>query len=159
MSAMLQAVADGGSMLEIRFDAKKGMWCEDSESLEKLEKNYFGKKEKGRLWLEVEEALFLLNFQNAVCMGPKKEGVSFNGLASAYSDKEPRLFVRYNAYRDWRDRGLVAKRMTGIKKGQGKKGWKRYPAKELKLAKLKAKAVWYSDSMYSVLEDESTIAR
>jgi len=156
-------------MLEIRFDPKKGIWCEDEESLEKLEKNHFGEKREtplgsnvkadkpfgGKIWLEIEEALFLINFQNASCIGPGKKEMGFNELASAYVEKEPRLFVRYNAYRDWRDRGLIAKRMKTIKKGQGKKGWKRYPAKDLKLPKLKATAVWYPDSLFSVIEDES----
>jgi len=142
-------------MLEIRFDPEKGIWCEDPESLEKLEKNYFGEKRDGRVWLEIEEALFLVNFQNATCKTGEGKEMGFNELASAFAGKEPRLFVRYNAYRDWRDRGLIAKRMKVIKKGQGKKGWKRYPAGELKLEKLKASAVWYADSLFSVLEDET----
>jgi tRNA-intron endonuclease len=146
-------------MLELKFDLKKGIWAEEDETVEKLEKNYFGEVEKGAkgkktVRLEIEEALFLINFQNATCIGPGKEQVSFNELASAYVDKEPRLFVRYNAYRDWRDRGLVAKRMLKIRKGQGKKGWKRYPAKDLKLSKLKTHAIWYDDSMFSIIEDE-----
>ena len=149
-------------MLELRYDPKKGktgIWCEDPESLEKLEKNFFGEvdgKDKKKRWLEIEEALFLINFQNASCVGPDGKQISFNDLAAAFVDKEPRLIVRYNAYRDWRDRGLVAKRMTGIKKGQGKKGWKRYPAKDLKLSKLggKVSAVWYTDSLFSIIEDE-----
>jgi len=144
-------------MLELKFDPKKGVFCEDPESLEKLEKNFFGDKKKGKLWLEVEEALFLMNFQNADCIGPGGKAIGFNELASAYAEKEPRFIVRYNAYRDCRDRGLVAKRMVGIKKGQGKKGWKRYPAKDIKLPKLgaKVKAVWYPDSLFSVIEDEA----
>jgi tRNA-intron endonuclease len=150
-------------MLELKFDGKKRIWCEDEESLEKLEKNFFGEtdpkakgKDKGKRWLEVEEALFLLNFQNATCIGPDKKEIGFNKLAAAFVEKEPRLIVRYNAYRDWRDRGLVAKRVIGVKKGQGKKGWKRYPAKDLKMPKMGAKvqAVWYPDSLFSIIEDE-----
>ncbi|RLI97878.1 MAG: tRNA-intron lyase [Candidatus Aenigmatarchaeota archaeon] len=143
-------------MTELNFDPKKGIWCEDEEGLEKLEKNHFGEKEKNRIWLDIEEALFLMNFQNAVCKGSTGKEIGFNELASHYADKEPRLFIRYNAYRDWRDRGLVARRMKGIKKGQGKKGWKRYPAKDMKLKRLKAKAVWYPDSLFSVIEDKKT---
>ena len=142
-------------MIELRFDPKKGIWCEDEESLDKLEKNHFGEKKGKKIELEIEEALFLINFQNATCTDSNGKAIGFNELAGSFVEKEPGLFIRYNAYRDWRDRGLVAKRMVGIKKGQGKKGWKRYPSKDTKIEKIKATASWYSDSMYSVLEDEA----
>ena len=43
-------------MMELRFDEKKGVWAEDSASVEKLIRNWFGVLErgKGRVWLEPE---------------------------------------------------------------------------------------------------------
>ncbi len=130
-------------MMQIHFDPKKGIWAEDDETYEKLRKNYFGTKEKGgRIRLEVEEALYLITFQNASCWLRKKQ-IGFNELASYFAKKDKRLFIKYNAYRDWRDRGLVVKPidLVEIKKKRKIRG-KRYPAENLKTKKLRVKIYW-----------------
>lgn len=65
-----------------------------------------------------------MNFQNGVCEDMKGNNITFNQIASFYSAKEPRLFIKYNAYRDWRDRGLVSKRIVDVEdiKGKSEKG-------------------------------------
>lgn len=140
--------------MEIHFDPKKGIWAEDDETYEKLRRNYFGTKEKGgRIRLEIEEALYIIAFQNANCwMGNKTIG--FNELASHFIKKYKRLFIRYNAYRDWRDRGLVVKSIKLVKTDKRKVKWKKYPSGNLKKKKIKAEVYWYPDSLFSVLEDE-----
>lgn len=144
-------------MMEIHFDPKKGIWAEDDETTERLRRNYFGTKEKGgRVRLEIEEALYLMTFQNADCwMGKKRIG--FNELASHFSSKDRRLFIKYNAYRDWRDRGLVVKSLNLVETDSKRKiKWKKYPAKSMKKRKIKAVVYWYPESLFSVLEDEET---
>jgi tRNA-intron endonuclease len=137
--------------MQIRFDPKKGIWADDEETVDKLKRNYFG-REKGKIiLLNIEEALYMMNFQNTTCLLDDKP-LSFNDLASHYISREPRLFVRYNAYRDWRDRGLVILRSDGAKKANGKRAFKHYPKKEARFGRVEAKAQWYSDSMFSVME-------
>ncbi len=139
-------------MLTIKFDPKKGVWCEDAESADKLRKNFFGSEAEGKIWLEPDEALYIITFQNGVC---EQDGrtVGFNELASFFSKTEPRLFVRYNAYRDWRDRGLVLYRFRDVR-GRGKGAAKQYPSKPPKFEKLAAESVWYPDDFFSVIENE-----
>ena len=144
-------------MLQIKFNPKKGIWCEDPDSLEKLRKNFFGNQKSGKIWLNIEEALYLINFQNAVCIKGSK-AVGFNEIASFYAKDNPRFFIRYNAYRDWRDRGLIIKRVEDMKTGKKskRKGMKRYPSKELKKKRIKVTAYWYPESLFSVIDDEKT---
>lgn len=141
-------------MMEIHFDPKKGIWAEDDETTEKLRKNCFGTYEKGNMiWLKIEEALYLMAFQNTTCwMG--KGRIGFNELASYFAKDGKRLFIRYNAYRDWRDRGLVVRRAEEAGKVKRKVKWKGYPDGQLKQKKIKAVVHWYQDSLFSVLEDE-----
>lgn len=136
-------------MIAMHFDPKKGVWVEEEEGVERLRKNFFGEFKKGKVWLKPEEALYMVAFQNAHCY-LKGERMGFNELASHFPEK--RLFIRYNAYRDWRDRGLVLERFRDIK-GSGKKGFSKYPAKKLSLEKLKASASWFPSDLYSVIED------
>jgi tRNA-intron endonuclease len=141
-------------MMEIRFDPGKGIWAEEDETVEKLIKNHFGTRKKGRIELEIEEALYLMTFQNASCWHGRKQ-VGFNELASQFVGRDRRLFIKYNAYRDWRDRGLIL-RHIGLVKAEKRRRIKdkMYPSEPLSTRRLKAVVYWYPDSLFSVLEDE-----
>ncbi len=140
-------------MLAMNYDPSKGFWIEEEEGVERLRKNYFGDYRKGKVFLNPEEALYLIAFQNATCYGGKGERVGFNQAASFM--KEKGLFVKYNAYRDWRDRGLVIKRFRELRRAKGEKSMKKYPSRNPGFGKLNAGVTWYPDDLYAVLEDPS----
>ena len=142
-------------MIILNFDPGIGVWCEDTDSLDKLKKNFFGEQQGDKWVVDPEEALYIITFQNGVVKGSGDEQLGFNQLASHFVKKEPRLIVKYNAYRDWRDRGLILKRADKVdKKGDKGNVNKKYPTKRFEPAQLKAKLYWYRNSMFSVLEDE-----
>ena len=103
-------------MIELKWDPKVGVWTETDEGIQKLHQNFFGELRKRKVFLQPEEALYSVNFLNALCYLDCKE-VTFNDIASHYVKKDPRLFIKYNAYRDWRDRGLVVRRIEAKTKG------------------------------------------
>src|SRR3989344_6714932 len=100
-------------MIELKFDPEKGIWCEDLESLDKLKKNFFGEEKDGKIFLNIEEALYVLDLLNGRATQGETQ-ISFNELASHFSKDNPRLIIKYNAYRDWRDRGLILKREKDV---------------------------------------------
>ncbi len=140
-------------MLQLKFDPKQGIWAEDPETLEKLLKNCFGSQHEGKLFLEAEETLYLISFQNAVCMDGKGEAVGFNKLASYFSKADDRLLIKYSSYRDWRDRGLIMRRTAGYRGERRDRIERRYPSRGFAMEKPKAGAVWYPDSFFAVVED------
>ena len=91
-------------MIELKWDPKVGLWTETDEGIQKLHQNFFGELRKRKVFLYPEEALYAINFLNASC--EREKPVTFNDVASYYAKKDPRLFIKYNAFRDWRDRGL-----------------------------------------------------
>jgi tRNA-intron endonuclease len=141
-------------MIELEFGPKKGIWVEDEESLEKLRRNYFGKELNGKLFLTPEEALYLINFQNGVCRY-KDKALGFDDIASYFIKEDPRLFIKYNAFRDWRDRGLIIRRVEGRISGKSKT-LKHYPAVKFKPEKIDAKVFWHPSSLFSIMEDKKT---
>ena len=144
-------------MMELKYDPRKGIWVEEPASFEKLHRNHFGTNKKGKLFLEIEEALYALNFLRGICLHEDKE-LTFNELAAIYAKDNPRLFIKYNAYRDWRDRGLILKRIEYLDPSNTRKKAKisrKYPSKKLKKLKLKSEALWYPRSLFSVIEDET----
>ena len=143
-------------MLQLKFDPKQGVWAEDPETLDKLLKNCFGSEHGGKVFLDAEEALYLISFQNAVCSdasGAEGEIIGFNKLASYFSKTEDRLMVKYSSYRDWRDRGLIMRRAAGYRGQRHDKIERRYPSNKFEMDKPSAGAVWYPDSFLAVIED------
>ncbi len=144
-------------MLEMKMDAKGRIMVTEEESLEKLTKDFFGDQKGKGIVLTPEEAMYLIAFRNGVVLDKKGNEVSFNKLASMALKDNPRLFTRYNAYRDWRDRGLIIRRMNENVRGKHeKKNYKKYPSKVgMKYDRVESEAYWHPDSMFSVLDDGS----
>ena len=141
-------------MITLNFDPEIGVWCEDTESLEKIKGNFFGEENGDRWMLDPEEVLYIMVFQNGVVNYLGKQ-LTFNEIASHFVKKDPRLIVKYNAYRDWRDRGLILKRTDKVsKKGDKGSAIKKYPTKQLEIPEMKARLYWYRNSMFSILDEE-----
>ncbi|MBN2101721.1 MAG: tRNA-intron lyase [Candidatus Aenigmarchaeota archaeon] len=140
--------------MQIILDKTKGGYAQDEETLDKLRKNFFGKEEQGLIWLEPEEFLYLIQFQNAKAVDVKGKELTFTDVMVHFSKKEDRLFTKYNAYRDWRDRGLIVRRLTNVRSKHEGKTFKKYPSKKLQTKKLEATAYWFSDSLYSILDSD-----
>ncbi len=143
-------------MIRLNFHPERGIWCEDRQSLDKLRKNFFGIERGGKIFLYPEETLYILNFMNGVCIY-KNRKMSFSDLATFFSKEDPRLFIHYNAFRDWRDRGLIIKRIDSVQvEPKKRKKEKKYPAKSIEKVEIKAKAYWYPKSMFSIIDDKQT---
>jgi tRNA-intron endonuclease len=144
-------------MIILKWEPRIGIWCEEEDGMEKLRKNFFGEFRDGKVFLSPEEALYILTFLNGSCY-MHEQPVGFNEIASHYVRENPRLMVDYNAYRDWRDRGLILKRLLEInlpkRESKHPKGERRYPSRGLRYEALSAKAHWYPDSLFSVVDDE-----
>ncbi len=142
-------------MIEINFDPKLGAWAE-GEHADKIRNNYFGESRDGKLWLLPEEVMYMIDLQNGVVRRENKT-MTFADILAEYARKDPRLMIKYNAYRDWRDRGLIIKRSDKNAKIQkSTRSVKRYPIREMKLPKLDALVHWDPTSALGVLEDEDT---
>ena len=142
-------------MILLNFNPEIGVFCQDPDSLDKLKKNFFGEERGGNWVLEAEEALYVIVFQNGVITNIiTQEQMGFNQIASFYIKEDPRLIIKYNAYRDWRDRGLILKRANKVDKEGTKTANKKYPSKKTEFPELKTKIYWYRTSLFSIAEDE-----
>ncbi len=138
--------------MELIFDPKKGVYGE-GEALDKLRNDYFGDVKDGKIFLMPVEALYLMNFRGFSVIDKKGKVMSFNEIASFFMKNEKRLLIRYNAYRDWRDRGLIIRRFNPAAKGKHKKkNLKKYPSGKIKKMKINTSALWYRSSSFSIIE-------
>ena len=135
----------------MEFDGKS-VFVKEIVSEQALERGFFGEK-AGKLILKLmpEEALYLIDVRSASCQ-KKGNGVSFNQLASKLQGKK--FLARYFCYRDWRDRGLIARPMSEAKGNYGKSQLVKYPSKHFECPKVKSEGLFLYDDLMSLIDDE-----
>ncbi len=127
----------------------------DLISVQALDKGFFGTAYQGRktkLELMPEEALYLMDVRNAVCLKNGK-AISFNQLARHYL-KRKKFLARYYGYKDWRDRGIIARSVVEAQGSYGRSPVVKYPSKEIEYSKVKAKALFFADDLMAVIDEE-----
>ncbi|MCS7109439.1 MAG: tRNA-intron lyase [Candidatus Micrarchaeota archaeon] len=120
------------------------------EDYEALRKTYYGEKGKGEIILIPEEAMYLMEVRNAVCV--EKENLPFSEIVKRYGKEK--IFARYMTYKDWRERGLIIRPYK--KEGKfDKNPTVKYPSKEVVYPKVKAEAIFFKEDKMGLIEDEN----
>ena len=107
---------------------------------------------KAQLELMPEEALYLMDVRNASCQRAGKP-VTFNMLAAKVQG--PKFLARYFCYRDWRDRGLIARPITEAAGPYSRSPVEKYPGKPFRCPKVHAKGLFFYDDLMSVVDDNA----
>lgn len=129
----------------------------DLISVQALDKGVFGTEFKGKktvLELMPEEALYLMDVRNATCFKNKKQ-VSFNKLAAKFQGKK--FLARYYCYKDWRDRGIIARPISEAQGNYGRSPVVKYPSKDFSAPRVRAKGLFFYDDLMSVIDDEEGV--
>ena len=139
------------------FDGEKVM-VSDLASVQALDRSFFGiaHKHDGKFELELfpEEALYLIDVRNAECTAPSGAQLSFNSLAKKF-DRSKKFLARYFCYRDWRDRGLIARPFDEAKKNYGRSPVKKYPSGTFEKFSISAKGLFFYDDLMAVIDDDA----
>ena len=130
-----------------------GVYSTDQSTIDILKDGFIGTMEGGRLVLEPEEALYLMDVRKATCSAAEQDGIiTFNELASRMSSAD-KLISRYFTYKDWRDRGLIIKDGGFAAKENTKTPAKRYPAAQTRLSDYNLKGAFFQEDMVTIVED------
>jgi tRNA-intron endonuclease len=97
--------------------------------------------------------LYLIDVRNAACSSPAGKELSFNALARKF-DRSKKFLARYFCFRDWRDRGLIARPFSEAKKNYGRNPVVKYPAGEFAKFKVQARGLFFSDDLMTVIDDD-----
>ncbi len=139
-------------MLTINYDAKEGVYANDQSTVDTLKEGSFGTYKNGKLYLEPEEALYLMDVRNTECVVPPGSRLAFNELATRLI-RNKKLMAIYFTYKDWRDRGLIAKNAEFKAKQNTKTPIKRYPASQTDLKGYKLSGVFFPEDMTTVTDE------
>ncbi len=140
--------------LELVFDRKAGqIYAEDPSTKDILRSSSFGNIERGRLVMRPEEALYVMDVRKARCADAEGKEMTFNGLAGLFNTKK--FMARYFTYKDWRDRGLVARYIDDKRVAATKpQHTKRYNSSALKLKGYRLTGTFYTGDMFTVVDED-----
>jgi len=139
--------------VQIEFIAKKkSLTVSQPESVSSLVNGHYGYMKKGVIHLFSEEALYLLDIRNAHCHDSSLNEYKFNEVARHFEAKKQ--MARYFTYKDWRDRGLIARQVSEICEKYGRNSLKKYPSGKLQLDKYSLQGRFYSDDLWTIIDDE-----
>jgi len=140
--------------VELNFSPKKKLlWVDQPESVSSLVRGYYGEMKKGIIYLELEEALYLIDIRNGKCTDESLNEYKFNDVAEHFT--EPKLMARYHTYKDWRDRGLVLKPLPAkMEEDYGRSPVKKYPGKDFKPPKYAVQGMFFPEDLMTVIDDE-----
>lgn len=141
--------------MAVEFHLEDGkLIVRDLISVQALDKGFFGTEFEGKktvLELMPEEALYLMDVRNAACLKNKKQ-VSFNKVAAKFQGKK--FLARYYCYKDWRDRGIIARPISEASGNYGRSPVVKYPSKEFAAPRVRAKGLFFYDDLMSVIDEE-----
>ncbi|MCX8174684.1 MAG: tRNA-intron lyase [Candidatus Micrarchaeota archaeon] len=133
---------------------KKSITVSEPESISSLVNGHYGYMKKGIIHLFPEEALYLVDIRNAQCTDAALNTYRFNAIAALFPHKKQ--MARYFTYKDWRDRGLIARQVSEICEKYERNAVKRYPPGRLLLDRFAFQGRFYPDDLWSVIDDEET---
>ena len=140
-----------GVLLELD-SKKKQVTVSQPESVSSLVRGYYGTMHKGVITLFPEEALYLMDIRNARCYDSNGNEYRFNDLAGMYKSKKK--MARYFTYKDWRDRGLIARPIEEAKGHYGRSAVKKYPSGSFEAPKYSIEGRFFPDDLYTIIDDE-----
>lgn len=114
-----------------------------------LKERFFGTVKNNKLFLSVEECLYLMEMRKFKAIENGKE-LSLLDIIKKFKSKK--IFTRYNTYRDWRDRGLFLQKFKYENFGVTSKV--SYPSKSLKFPKFKNLKIYFLPTDLISLVDE-----
>ena len=123
-------------------------------SVSSLSNGYWGVMKKGTIELSAEEALYLIDIRNAKVLDPSSNEWHFNEVAALLD--RPKLMARYLTFKDWRDRGLIARPISELAGPYTRSTLKKYPAGKFEKPGFGMSARFYADDLFSVIDDDET---
>ncbi len=147
-------------MLELKSLPKGRIIVEDQSTKDILQKGFIGEPhgaDNRKLELSIYEALYLIDVRNASCTSRRGQ-VSFSELASKHW-KTRKFMAKYFTYKDWRERGLIAKGAASKNKEPGKTPIKSYPSSSLKMERCSLEGIFFHTDLTTILESTEASKR
>lgn len=136
--------------MQIIWDGKK-VYAEEAQTTTALLKGQYGENRKGAVFLQPEEALYLMDVRGGVCVSVEGSPLTFNELATELGGKK--LMARYLTYKDWRDRGLFIRPASEAGGKYGRTVVREYKKGEFSLEVPSCEGAFFEDDLITTLDN------
>ncbi len=138
----------------IKLDTKRReLFVDDPEYISSLRRTYYGSMNSGRLYLQPEEGLYLLDIRNAICVDAYDENKQYTFNDVAKHLYYPKLLSKYFILKDWRDRGLVLRPSNERFKPPKRIDRLTYPKESIDLPRLHVKGMFFPEDLITIIDD------
>ncbi len=142
-------------MIRLELNRKtKEVFAVEAADVTSMQNGFYGVQSLDRRLLAPEEVLYIMDIRNGRCTDEAGNQYSFNEIASLYL-KNRKLLARYLTYKDWRDKGLVARYTDELEGSYGRTGVKKYKPGKLELDKFAVDGLFFEDDLLTIVDDET----
>ncbi|MFH1221613.1 MAG: tRNA-intron lyase [Candidatus Micrarchaeota archaeon] len=142
-------------MIKLELNRKtKDIYAVDPADVTSLQNGFYGKQQVEKRLLAPEEVLYILDIRNGKCFDEVGNSYTFNEVAALYL-KEKKFLARYLTYKDWRDKGLIARYAEEAVGSYGRSGAKKYRTDKLKLDKFSVQGLFFDEDLLTIVDDEA----
>ncbi|NYZ77515.1 tRNA-intron lyase [Candidatus Micrarchaeota archaeon] len=142
-------------MIKLELDRKKkGIWVREPADVTSLQNGFYGSMEHGNILLTPEEVLYVMDIRNGRCFDEAGNTYTFNDTALFFL-KNKKLLARYLTYKDWRDKGLIARYAEEAEGCYGRTSLKKYKGGKLELDKFAIDGIFFEDDLLTIVDDEA----
>jgi len=142
-------------MIRLELNRKtKDVFAVEPADVTSMQNGFYGVQRLDRRLLSPEEVLYIMDIRNGKCTDEAGNPYSFNEVASLYL-KNKKLLARYLTYKDWRDKGLIAKYPDELEGSYGRTSVKKYKPGKLEMDKFAVDGLFFEDDLLTVVDDET----
>ncbi|MEM4358912.1 MAG: tRNA-intron lyase [Candidatus Bilamarchaeaceae archaeon] len=142
-------------MIKLELDRKKDeVWVREPADVTSLQNGFYGTMKRGEILLAPEEVLYVMDIRNGKCYDEVGNIYTFNEIAERYI-KNKKFLARYLTYKDWRDKGLIARYANEAKGAYGRSTVKKYKSEKLQLNIFSISGIFFSDDLLTIVDDET----
>ncbi|MEM2908546.1 MAG: tRNA-intron lyase [Candidatus Bilamarchaeaceae archaeon] len=142
-------------MIKLELDRKKDeVWVREPADVTSLQNGFYGTMKRGEILLAPEEVLYVMDIRNGKCYDEVGNIYTFNEVAERYI-KNKKFLARYLTYKDWRDKGLIARYANEAKGAYGRSTVKKYKSEKLQLNIFSISGIFFSDDLLTIVDDET----
>ncbi len=143
-------------MIKLELDRKKrSMAVREPSNVSSLQNGFYGQMKKGIIYLTPEEALYIMDIRNGRCFDDAGNEYSFNDVAALFIKKR-KLLARYLTYKDWRDKGLIARPVGETEGNYGRTVLSRYVSGEFTMDAFAFEGLFFPEDLITLVDDETT---
>lgn len=143
-------------MIKLELDRKKRqLSVREPSDVSSLQNGFYGQMKRGIIYLQPEEALYVMDIRNGRAFDRAGNEYQFNEVASLFL-RNRKLLARYLTYKDYRDKGLIPRPVSEAEGSYGRSLSVKYKSADFSLDSYSFEGLFFPNDLITLVDDEKT---